>query len=147
MNEEEEFAHYGVKGMKWGIRKDRYSGKRRKYKKSDEPDDSEDYKNAKSIGKKSLNQMTNEEIRQLNQRMQLENQNKQLLEQRRSAGQKFVSDTGRNVLNQSTSQVTGKVIAIGVAVAAGYLAAKYGDRNVDLKNVAFDILDPTKKKK
>lgn len=142
-----EFAHYGVKGMKWGIRKDRYSGKRRKYNKRDQPGESEDAKTAKKIGRKSLDQMTNEEIRQLNTRMQLENQNKQLLEQRRSAGKQFLSQTGKNTLNQSVSQITGKAVTIGVAVAAGYLAAKYGGRNINLANVAVDLLDPTKKKK
>lgn len=143
----DEIYHYGVLGMKWGVRKDRYSGKLHKYDKQKEFKESEEHAEAKRIGKKSLDQMSNAEIRKLNERMQLENQNKQLLLQRRSAGKKYIDDTAANVRNQATSTITQKAIAVGAAVAAGFLVAKLSDRNIDLRNVSLDILDPTKKKK
>lgn len=143
----DEIYHYGVLGMKWGVRKDRYSGKLHKYDKQKESKESEEHAEAKRIGKKSLDQMSNAEIRKLNERMQLENQNKQLLLQRRSAGKKYIDDTAANVRNQATSTITQKAITVGAAVAAGFLVAKLSDRNIDLRDVSLDILDPTKKKK
>ena len=75
---DDELYHYGVKGMKWGIR--RYqnkdgtltaAGKKREREKT--RGWSKEAKNARRIKRKSVHQMTNKELQQLNKRMVLEN--------------------------------------------------------------------------
>lgn len=58
-----EFSHYGVKGMKWGIRKKRTST---------------DYDEYKSLKKKKTYEMSNAELRKFNERSRLEGEYKRL---------------------------------------------------------------------
>lgn len=62
------FAHYGVKGMRWGVRRRadgtvERTGKRMK---------SEDYTTSREIMKKRPYEMSNSELKKLNERLQLE---------------------------------------------------------------------------
>lgn len=70
-----ELAHYGIKGMKWGIR--RKTGSDGLVEKSSEPKEfSEDAAKAKSSGEKArtkgVQSLSNYELRQLNDRLNLE---------------------------------------------------------------------------
>lgn len=65
----EELYHYGVKGMKWGVRKSRTSSGK---KSSKTKGWSKDAKRANAIKKKSVKQMSNAELKELNKRMELE---------------------------------------------------------------------------
>lgn len=73
-----ELTHWGVKGMRWGVR--RYQNEdgsltasgRRRYNQSD------DSKAASEIRKKSVREMSNAELRRLNERTRLEKEYKQL---------------------------------------------------------------------
>ena len=56
-------AHYGVLGMKWGVRKKTPSA---------------DSAKVKAIRKKSVDEMSNQDLRDANNRLQLESQYKQL---------------------------------------------------------------------
>ena len=67
-------AHYGVKGMKWGVRKDRRGGRK--------PTASRDKREArrlmKQTYKKGTQSLSNKELERLNKRMQLEQSHKEL---------------------------------------------------------------------
>lgn len=65
--EHDELYHYGVKGMKWGVRKSYSSSRKNKTKGW-----SKDAKRANAIKKKSVKQMSNAELKELNKRMELE---------------------------------------------------------------------------
>lgn len=80
-NDPNVLMHYGIKGMKWGVR--RYqnedgtltpSGKKR-YSQNDSP--SEDYVRAHT--KKPVSQMSDQELRTVNNRLQMERQYQQLI--------------------------------------------------------------------
>ena len=73
---ENELYHYGVKGMKWGIRR---TPAQLGHKKNNKTRGwSKDAKRANAIKKKSVKQMSNQELRELNKRMQLEREYNQL---------------------------------------------------------------------
>lgn len=100
---EDVLAHYGIKGMKWGVRRSEAQLERarnRKSKKKDKPARlSEDAaiaeaakKQARDRGTKSL---TNKQLEQVNQRMNLEHQFSSLTDKtsKISKGQKLVKET------------------------------------------------------
>ena len=77
--DEKELLHYGIKGMRWGFRKspDEIKRQRRDAKADNDEDEAhEDYK--KTIAKKSLKSMSTKEIQEVNNRIQAENQFKEL---------------------------------------------------------------------
>lgn len=74
-NNLEELYHHGILGMKWGRRKSNYTSK--------------DYRRTKALRKKRTNQLSNNELKELNNRYQLEstyNKNKA----QRNVGRKIV---------------------------------------------------------
>lgn len=76
-----ELYHYGVLGMKWGIRRSRKT--RSTWH--------EDAKTARELRKKSVNEMSNAELKKLNERSQLEQQYRNLNPSAIKRGMKFVS--------------------------------------------------------
>ena len=81
--------HHGIKGQKWGVRRFRNAdgtltaaGKRRSKTSADSA-------KVKAIRKKKVSQMSNEELRDANNRLQLERQYKDLTK-KKSAGKKAV---------------------------------------------------------
>ena len=78
-------AHYGVLGMKWGVRKNKTKGGLRKRKSTPVHDD---YKKAHSG--KSVKSMSDSELRSVNNRLQMERQYSELT-RKTSKGKKVVN--------------------------------------------------------
>ena len=77
-----ELYHWGVKGMKWGVRRYQnsdgsYTSAGKKRRKSRTDGWSDDAKEAGQLKKKKLNQMSNAELQKLNKRQELENKYRQ----------------------------------------------------------------------
>lgn len=89
---EDFLAHYGVKGMKWGVRKDRSSSSE-----SASEDSARASAAAAKAKSKGYNSLSNAEMRQLLERMNLERQMSQLQPAKVSAGRKFASGTLKTV--------------------------------------------------
>lgn len=68
---ENELYHYGVLGMKWGVRKSQSKSSSSK-RKNGQRKLSDDAREASAIKKKSIGQMTNAELRKANERTRLE---------------------------------------------------------------------------
>lgn len=86
-----DLRHYGILGMKWGKRKA-----------VDASRDSDDYTKAKAVKKKKIREMSNEELKTLTTRMQLERQYKELrkneLSVGRNAATSFLASIGKDIL-------------------------------------------------
>lgn len=113
-------AHYGVKGMKWGVRKQRptSSGKRkgktnaqriyeRITKKKESPAKP---KPAVSSRKKRASEMSDEELRSVINRMQMERTYAQLTSKEVSKGRKFVNDVLYNSAKATATTYTTKAM-------------------------------------
>lgn len=118
-----ELSHYGVKGMKWGVRKDRKSGSKKSSRKS------KDYVEARALRKKNLSQLSNKELRTLNQRLQLEQQYKQLTTpQNKNKGKSFVAGVHGQIRQHAINSVSKDIIAFGSAFATSMLGLYMGYR-------------------
>lgn len=73
---QEYLAHYGVKGQRWGVRRTRAALARAARREGREP--SPEAARAKALSKKKRSQLTNEELRFLNERQNLEQNNRRL---------------------------------------------------------------------
>lgn len=64
-------AHYGIKGMKWGIRKNRQSGGSSR-RKSRQDGWSDEAREVQRLKKKKPQELSNAELKRMNERIQLE---------------------------------------------------------------------------
>ena len=105
-----ELYHYGVLGMRWGVRRTGKNGS------SSEPKrvKSEDYTRAKKLKKKRLSELSNAELNDLNNRMQLESQYKNLKKQNINVGRKFVTDLVYETAKNTASSYASKYARQGI---------------------------------
>lgn len=102
----ESMYHFGIPGMKWGRRRGKSS--QSISPKTHYENNSEDHNNKLVLGKKKLKQMSNKEIRDFNERIQLERQYSQLTKTEQSAGRKFVTEVLSNAAKQTATTYTNK---------------------------------------
>jgi RecG-like helicase len=123
---EEMLQHFGILGMKWGKKK----GKKKKTTIKKKPkvetktEDKEssiskDYILKESLKNKKITELSNEELRKFNERIQLEKQYAQLTKKEMSEGKKFVVDLLKNIAkeqatNFAKSQVTKMLARRGI---------------------------------
>jgi hypothetical protein len=102
-----EFKHYGRKGMKWGVIRPRgadglvVTGKAKR-------EVSEDHITSRQQAAKKRSELSNAELKKLNERLQLEKTNNEL--QSRTALQKIKAGT----------QIAGTILAVGSTVTTAY---------------------------
>jgi hypothetical protein len=89
-----EIKHVGVLGMKWGRRK------------SHSTSPSSDHTTARGLQKKHISELSNDELKKLTSRLQLEKQYKDLTKKELSGGKKFVAD----VLQTSAKTIASKFV-------------------------------------
>lgn len=88
LSNEEFLQHYGVLGMKWGVRRNRTS--------------SSDHSRSRELKKKKLHELSDEELRTLNNRLNLEQNYKRLNPSAVDVGSRWVG----NYLNKYGNQLT-----------------------------------------
>lgn len=86
-----ELYHYGVIGMKWGVRRKSMDTSTSNPKSKKSRNLSEDAKEAARISKKHVSEMSNNELRKLNERINLERQYSQLNPSLIRSGAKLVA--------------------------------------------------------
>lgn len=147
------FAHHGVKGMKWGIRKERPSSGRSSKgsgsearstvsRKTAKPDTrSEDRKRYDEIRSKKRHEMSDEELKAVIGRMNMERQYRQLDEDLYRPGKKFAKGALKTLGNMGVAAVGGYMVKSGGSGIAklGAKAAKPIARRVAARAVARGI--------
>jgi hypothetical protein len=98
---EDVLAHYGVKGMKWGVRRSK------RQLDSDSPDAARAKATRAKIktNRGRTDSLSNQDLRDLVQRMNLEQQYSQLSANRASFGKRFVTGVLKNVGTQQATSV------------------------------------------
>ena len=116
-----ELYHFGIKGMKWGVHKDRKRSVRTKRSKSD----SSDYSESRNLLTKSPNQLSNAQLRKMNERLNLEQQYSNLTTIQKQKGNRFVDKVSNQMKQTAANEVSkqlmnaGKIIlGAGIAYAA-----------------------------
>lgn len=94
-----QLTHYGIKGMKWGVRRRR---------KSTPSSPSADYTKAKQIKKKRISEMSNDELKALTQRLQLEKQYRDLSPDVVNRGKNEVQQILKNAAKQTATNFISK---------------------------------------
>jgi hypothetical protein len=114
--------HVGVMGMHWGQRKSEPSTGARNRRAS------QDHAHVSNIKKKKVHEMSNEELKAVAARIQLEQQYSTLNQKKVSKGRKMVEE----VLNNQGKQALGALLigAAGLAVKLGkdYVTSEMGKR-------------------
>ena len=104
-----ELFHYGIKGMKWGVRRKEgpdgtVSSRLKGRKTADDTPDSDDAKKVKSLRGRKVSTLSNQELKDLNKRLDLE-QNYSRLTKKPSTVQKGIkyTQTGLTVVGLATA--------------------------------------------
>lgn len=115
-----ELYHYGVLGMKWGQRRSQAQLAKidRKAKKKNW---SEDATTAAKIRKKKVKQMSNADLKKLNERIRLENEYRNLTKSSPSAGRKFATEVTREVGKEIAKDFVKKKAKEGIKFGAAFV--------------------------
>ena len=112
--------HYGIPGMKWGVRRSQ-AQLARISKRAKKKGWSEDAETAAKLRTKNVKQMSNAELKKLNERTRLENEYKNLNKKNPSAGRKFVNEVTKEVGKEIAKDFVKKNAKKGIAYAATIL--------------------------
>lgn len=108
-----DIMHFGVLGMKWGVRRKKNSISRKEQKKRANKKTSRDYNETEFLQKRKVKSLSNAQLKKAITRMQLEQQYKQLSKNDRSKlqkiGEKFLND-----LMTSSTQIAVNTISKSV---------------------------------
>lgn len=131
MNKVDDYLkHYGILGMKWGVRKG--SSKRiakAKAKAKQLVKGSDDYERSRSLKKKRLADMSNKEIEDLTRRLQLETNYRRLNPIKKSRGRRFLESSLKVVGEQAVSEFNKQFIKPRVERAMSDLIKKAARRS------------------
>lgn len=116
--DQNELSHYGVPGMRWGVRRSGVSSTPGKTKKGPP---SEDYKRMQDMKKRGKKNLTTAELKELTGRMQLEKQYKDLSKASVSAGRKYTTDLMKEIGKETVKGAVKKGIGSSVKYVADFM--------------------------
>lgn len=114
----EYLEHFGIKGMHWGVRKDRSSKT------------SQDYKDAQALRKKKPSELSNAELKKLTERINLEKQyNAATTNKQKKAVKAWLSREGGKLLRDVAKEQGPKIIAAAITIALRKAAKSRASRH------------------
>jgi hypothetical protein len=116
--------HYGIKGMRWGVRRtDAQLGRVRRQKTSNDVNVKKASSSSSTSTKKRkiTDEMSDDELIRRIKRLQMEKQYAQLTAKEVSPGRKFVKDVLLNAGKQVATQYTAKFMSWGIDTAVNKL--------------------------
>ena len=120
--DQNELSHYGVPGMRWGVRRSGASSTSSRIKKGPP---SEDFKRMQEMKKRGTKSLSTSELRELTGRMQLEKQYKDLSKASVSKGRAFVEDTlkstGKEIAKETIKNAAKKGIENSIKYVADFM--------------------------
>ena len=122
-----ELYHFGVKGMKWGVRKDR--------KRSD----SKDYTESRDLLKKSPNKLSNAELRKINERLNLEQQYSNLTTSQKQKGNRFIDKVGNQMKQTAANEVSKQLMNVGKIILGAGIAYAASRARGNGQSYSFDF--------
>jgi hypothetical protein len=126
MIEIDEFlAHFGVKGMRWGVRRRRTGASSSAHPSGPVSSDAAKAARLKTrVSQHGTQSLTNAELQTLVTRLNLETQHGRLDPRKVNAGQAFVTDVGKNIVKQEAANLVSQYGRKGAAWVASIAAAK-----------------------
>lgn len=137
-----ELMHYGILGMKWGVRRSRKELERARKARNA----SEDSKKASRSKKRDVSELSNEELRELNNRMQLERTYRDLTKSEISPGKKFVQEVLRETSKELAKEYLKKGAKYGIDYGLTYVSPKSAINGVVLKATSATVKEKLKRK-
>lgn len=124
----EELYHHGIKGMRWGVRRSEEQLARVRGKKKTDPVKEHNDK----LTKAPIHKMSNSELKELNERLRLEEEYRRLVNNRTSVskGKKLVdrtSDTMLKLISADLAKSGAKYVMTAAGMAASYAIKKAMD--------------------
>ena len=104
-----DIMHFGVLGMKWGVRKKKNSVSRKEQKKRANKKTSRDYNETEFLRKRKVKSLSNAQLKKAITRMQLEQQYKQLSKNDRSKLQKIGEKFLKDLMTASTQAAVNEI--------------------------------------
>lgn len=121
-----DIKHYGTKGMKWGVRKDRPGGRSGLQSKAPEAVNAQALR-ARARAARSTDVLTNKELQEYVTRANLEQQYSRLTTPQKSIGAKFTQDLMAQVGKEKVKQVIVKNLSVkAVRTALAYGLGPFG---------------------
>lgn len=135
-----ELYHYGVLGMKWGRR--RYQNKdgtltpagKKRYSDSSKDSKTDSSDQSSKPKKKSLSEMSDEEIRDKIKRLELEKRYSELQPKQVSEGKALA----KKMLNRSVENIGTQLTTYAIGAGVNYIAKSLGYKNATKKVVGED---------
>lgn len=107
----DELYHFGIKGMKWGQR--RYQNKDGSLTPEGKKRYSEDYAETSTLRKKDPRTLSNDELRKVSERIELEQRYARLNTRTVKTGEKIVKEVTTNVAKQQLTNLANSSIKAG----------------------------------
>ena len=105
-------AHYGVLGMHWGKRRSKSTSSS-----SFKGENSKDHKRTRGLQKKRMSQMSNSELKKVNERLQLETNYKKLTKTKKTLGRKLFDEMILGSVKKTATSYISKQMASAVGLS------------------------------